>query len=93
METQKTRRRSGRVKNPEFTRTTLLLNREIAEWAKHQPGGLSGIVRTLLDQARQRANRGEPDTMPPAEVTALAAEPLLREVWDTPEEDSAWAHL
>ena len=32
-----------------------------------------------------------------ADVTAqelmLAAEPLLRREWDTPEEDEAWAHL
>ena len=36
-------------------RFNLLLESTPAEWAKHQPGGLSGLVRTLLREAYQRA--------------------------------------
>jgi len=31
--------------------------------------------------------------LPLARLTALASESVLSQIWDTPEEDAAWAHL
>jgi hypothetical protein len=34
-----------------------------------------------------------PSTIPLSRATALASEPALTRLWDTPEEDAAWRHL
>ncbi len=41
-------------------KTTLLLDLDTVEWGKHQPGGLSEIIRRLLRQeyeAKQKENQ------------------------------------
>lgn len=52
--TEQTGRRRGRVPGTaagaERVKTTLLLDLDTVEWGKHQPGGLSEIIRQLLRQ-------------------------------------------
>ena len=38
-----------------MVKTTMLLDPEDAEWAKTQPGGLSGMVRRMLAEAHAKA--------------------------------------
>ena len=45
-------RRPGRPPGQAMQLTSLLLEPELIEWAKCQPGGLSGVVRRLLKEAR-----------------------------------------
>ena len=75
----------ARHENPAQTKTTVLLDPELAAWAKAQPGGLSKLVRRLLSTARQNEESGR--------VTALLSERSLAKIWDTPEEDEAWRDL
>ncbi len=44
-------RKRGPVPGPETGRYQVLLEPEIADWGKHQPGGLSELVRRLLREA------------------------------------------
>jgi hypothetical protein len=50
-------RKPGRVPGPPTEKYTVLLEPDLAEWAKAQPGGLSDLVRRLLREARN--SRGE----------------------------------
>lgn len=43
----------------ERVKTTLLLDLDTVEWGKHQPGGLSELIRQLL---RQACETGKKDT-------------------------------
>ena len=56
-ETVKTRRKPGPVPNPARRRTTVMLEDELAEWGKRQPGGLSELLRRLLMEERERQRR------------------------------------
>ena len=61
------------------------LKPEVKEWAASHPGGMTAFVEDLLMQAYQREHGGR--------ATALASEATLAKIWDTPEEDEAWADL
>jgi hypothetical protein len=61
------------------------LKPEIEEWAASHPGGVTAFVEELLQQAFQKEHGGH--------ATALASESTLAKIWDTPEEDAAWADL
>ena len=54
---QQTGRTRGRVPGTaagtERVKTTLLLDLDTVEWGKHQPGGLSELLRALLRQAME----------------------------------------
>lgn len=50
-------RKRGRPPQPGLERYNLMLDRELAEWGKSQPGGLSGLVRDLLRKARARSGK------------------------------------
>ena len=52
---QKPRRKPGPVPGPERRQFTILIEPELGEWGKQQPGGLSEMVRRLLQQARAEA--------------------------------------
>lgn len=39
---------------PPTRKYTVLLEEDLAEWAKRQPGGLSDLMRRLLKEARTR---------------------------------------
>jgi hypothetical protein len=52
------RRRPGRVKGTPTQKYTLLLEEDIAEWGKQQPGGLSELLRRLLRKAREESEQG-----------------------------------
>jgi len=49
------RKRPGPVPGVPTQRYTLLLEEELGEWGKRQPGGLSDLVRGLLRRAKQEA--------------------------------------
>ena len=46
-------KKPGRVAGPTTQKFNVLIEPELAEWAKHQPGGLSEMVRRLLKQERE----------------------------------------
>jgi hypothetical protein len=51
-ETEGAGRTRGRVPaDAARVKTTLLLDLDTVEWGKHQPGGLSELIRQLLRQA------------------------------------------
>src|SRR5207249_9321339 len=54
MKTQQ--RKPGPVPVPKTERYQLLIESELAEWGKQQPGGLSELVRRLLKEAYQQAH-------------------------------------
>jgi hypothetical protein len=56
-ETQKTRRKPGPVPGPERRQFTILIDPDLGEWGKQQPGGLSELIRRLLHQAKADAER------------------------------------
>ncbi len=91
--THKTRRKPGPVADRNAVRTTVVLDRDLAEWGKNQPGGLSRLLRELLREAAKQKRL----TLPYEELgdlTAMAAMAgPIGEIWDTPEEDEAWKHL
>lgn len=90
---EKTRRKPGPVPNMNTVRTTVVLDRDLADWGKNQPGGLSDLLRRLLREAAGD-NRPSPRRDEHAERTTQAAlVGPIAEIWDTPEEDEAWAHL
>ena len=50
--------------------------------------------RLLVTIARAlAADDAAPNMIPLSRATALASEPALARLWDTPEEDAAWQHL
>ena len=65
-ETEGTGRTRGRVPaDAERVKTTLLLDLDTVEWGKHQPGGLSELIRQLLRQAmeeQQEMKTGKKET-------------------------------
>lgn len=50
------KRRRGPVANPNTLRTTVVLDRTLADWGKKQPGGLSAILRQCLEERRAQAD-------------------------------------
>jgi hypothetical protein len=57
METTETtvkKRRPGRVAGPVTEKYTILLPPELGDWGKRQPGGLSDLVRRLIQEAKDK---------------------------------------
>ena len=52
----KERRKPGPVPGPPTRKVNILLEEELAEWGKQQPGGLSEMVRRLLQTERRRTH-------------------------------------
>ena len=48
------RRRPGPVPGPPTRKYNILLDEELAEWGKQQPGGLSELLRRLLKEEREK---------------------------------------
>jgi hypothetical protein len=59
-------------------------------WSLLTPNHRQLIVNIARALAGEDAAQG---TIPLSRATALASEPALARVWDTPEEDVAWQHL
>jgi hypothetical protein len=90
---RKTRRKPGPVADLNAVRTTVVLDKDLVEWGKNQPGGLSRLLRELLQEAAQR-KRGTRQREEGSDLTTRAAlAGPIGEIWDTPEEDEAWKHL
>lgn len=53
---EKRRKTPGPVAVPGRIRTTVYLDEQLTEWGKRQPGGLSDVLRRLLEQERSRVN-------------------------------------
>lgn len=53
MEETPLKRKPGPVPGPKTERYQVLLEPELAEWGKQQPGGLSELIRRLLREARE----------------------------------------
>jgi hypothetical protein len=51
------RRKPGPVPGPPTRKYNLLLDEELGEWGKRQPGGLSELVRQLLTEEKKRRAR------------------------------------
>lgn len=51
------RRKPGPVPGPPTRKYNLLLDEELGEWGKQQPGGLSELVRHLLTEEKNRRAR------------------------------------
>jgi len=62
MKTEEVRKR-GRVAGPATERYQVLLDEDIAEWAKREPDGLSGTIRRLLRQEYEAANQSRQSTV------------------------------
>lgn len=52
-----TRKKPGPVPGPPMNRYNILLEEELGEWGKRQPGGLSGLIRRLLKEEREKKER------------------------------------
>ena len=50
----KERRRPGPTPGPSRRKVNVLLEEDLSEWGKRQPGGLSELTRRLLREERQR---------------------------------------
>ena len=50
-------KKPGRVPGPNHIKTTVLLPPELVEWGKQQNGGLSALMRHLLEDARTKAEK------------------------------------
>lgn len=50
------KRKRGPLPGPVRRQYPVLLDEQIGDWAKAQPGGLSGTVRRLLEEAYLREN-------------------------------------
>jgi hypothetical protein len=88
----KTERKRGPIPGPPTVKATVLVEPELVEWGKQQPGGLSELVRRLLRGAYE-ADLERRESVREARQTALASEDALAKIWNTPEEDAAWQHL
>ena len=53
----RTKRRPGPVPGPATKKYNVLVEEDIGEWAKQQPGGLSELVRRLLKEERKRHDK------------------------------------
>lgn len=51
------RRKPGPVPGPEMRQFTILMEPDLGEWGKRQPGGLSELVRRLLREEKQRQEK------------------------------------
>jgi hypothetical protein len=49
--------RPGPVPGPATKKYTVLLEPELGEWGKQQPGGLSELARRLIRDAREKAKK------------------------------------
>ena len=47
------RKKPGPVPGPATKKYTVLLDAELGEWGKRQPGGLSAVLRGLLQSAQR----------------------------------------
>jgi hypothetical protein len=52
--TEKTRQKPGPVPGPETKKFNILIEPDLADWGKRQPGGLSELIRRLLKEERDR---------------------------------------
>lgn len=50
----KQRKKPGPMPGPTTGKYTVLLEPDLADWAKAKPGGLSELIRGLLKEARAR---------------------------------------
>jgi hypothetical protein len=57
MPNEKIRKKPGPIAGPAMTRTNVLIEPELLEWAKQQPGGFSELVRQLIREAKERQER------------------------------------
>ena len=53
MESEKTKKKPGRVPQGN-NRYNVILPEELAEWLKHQPGGMSETLRVLVRDAKEK---------------------------------------
>ena len=53
----KSRKRPGPIPGPPTRKYNVLLEEELGEWAKQQPGGLSGLIRKLIREEKLRQSR------------------------------------
>jgi hypothetical protein len=42
---------------PQTRKYTVLVEEDLAEWGKRQPGGLSSLIRSLLAEARAQSKK------------------------------------
>jgi hypothetical protein len=52
MEKTTDKKRPGPIPGPQTVKATVLLEPDLLEWGKRQPGGLSELMRRLLREAR-----------------------------------------
>ena len=65
METgEKTRKKPGPIPGPPMRKYNVLIEEELAEWGKRQPGGLSELIRALLTEERKRRDT-KPSSLQP----------------------------
>jgi len=57
MATEKKPKKPGRIPGPPTVKATVLLEEDLLEWGKQQPGGLSELVRRLLREERERTDK------------------------------------
>ena len=55
LETAKAKKTPGPIAGPETVRTNVLIEPDLLEWAKQQPGGFSELVRRLVREAKEKA--------------------------------------
>jgi hypothetical protein len=55
-----TRKKPGPVPGPPTRKYNILVEEELGEWAKLQPGGLSELVRRLLREEKRRLESEAP---------------------------------
>ncbi len=48
-----TKKKPGRVPGPPTGKITVLVEPDLTEWGKRQPGGFSALVRRLLKEAKE----------------------------------------
>lgn len=54
MDTDEMRKRPGPVAGPETVRKNVLIEPDLLEWAKRQPGGFSELVRRLVRESKEK---------------------------------------
>jgi hypothetical protein len=57
----KARRKPGPLPGPERRQYTILIDPDLGEWGKRQPGGLSDLIRRLLREEYEKT-AGAPST-------------------------------
>ena len=53
------RKKPGPVPGPATRKYNVLIEEDLAEWGKRQPGGLSELLRRLLKQAKKEVEDNE----------------------------------